>query len=67
MRFAPLIVRYNGVEKERPKAIFTPKKFDNVPTDELCIDNPNQFVIIKKRFKPVLTTSLAGFKVMMMF
>ena len=60
---APLLARYHGVE-ESPKTT-TPNKnrYDNVPTDELSISDPSQLVILKKRFRLVVTTMLASIKV----
>ena len=60
---APLLARYHGVE-ESPKTT-TPNKnrYDNVPTDELSIADPSQLVILKKRFRLVVTTMLASIKV----
>ena len=43
----------------------TPKKFDHIPTDELDIMEPAQFIVLKKRFKLIVTTTLSGFKVLL--
>ena len=64
MRSVPLLVRFNGVDVDVQGQKMTPRKFDNVPTDELSIEDPSQFIIIKKRFKLVVTTALQSFKVM---
>jgi hypothetical protein len=43
----------------------TPKKFDNVPTEDLDSQDPSQLIVLKKRFKLIVTTTLAGFKVLL--
>jgi hypothetical protein len=43
----------------------TPTKpvFANIPTDELDVDDPAQFIIVKSRFKAILDTTAKAFLV----
>ena len=66
---APL--RYSlaaGADKQKR----TPKKnpmeaYDNIPTEDLDITDPGQFIIVKSRFALVVQSDLASFNVSVYF
>ena len=59
---APLFDVHESAGKHS-KPVTPTKQFANIPTDELDVDDPAQFIIVKSRFKAILDTTAKAFLV----
>jgi hypothetical protein len=62
---ATSLVRIAGVRSRHVAREETPSKgkYDNVPTPELDLDVPGQFIILKRRYKDLVSSTMLNYKV----